>query len=162
MSEWEVDKPLGQCYGTGRKIEYGEEYFGALVEIDEGLQRRDFCADYWESEKPNVFCYWRSRLPQPDQKKQIFVDDEMLMAFFERLENETEQEKVNFRFVLALILMRKRRLKYDATRVENGKEIWRLRIVGEKEIVEVINPHLDEEQVEQLSSQIGQILQTDL
>ncbi len=162
MSEWEVDKPLGQCCGTGRKIEYGEEYFGALVEIDEGLQRRDFCADYWESEKPNVFCYWRSKLPHPDQKKQIFVDDEMLMAFFERLENEAEQEKVNFRFVLALILMRKRRLKYDATRVENGKEIWRLRTVGEKEIVEVINPHLDEEQVEQLSSQIGQILQTDL
>jgi len=162
MSEWEVDKPLGQCCGTGRKIEYGEEYFGALVEIDEGLQRRDFCADYWESEKPNVFCYWRSRLPHPDQKKQIFVDDEMLMAFFERLENETGQEKVNFRFVLALILMRKRRLKYDATRVENGKEIWRLRIVGGKAIVEVINPHLDEEQVEQLSSQIGQILQTDL
>ncbi len=162
MGEWEVDKPLGQCCGTGRKIEYGEEYFGALVEIDEGLQRRDFCADYWEREKPNVFCYWRSKLPHPDQKKQIFVDDEMLVAFFERLENETEQEKVNFRFVLALILMRKRRLKYDATRVENGKEIWRLRIVAEKEIVEVINPHLDEEQVEQLSSQIGQILQTDL
>ncbi len=162
MGEWEVDKPLGQCYGTGRKIDYGEEYFGALVETDEGLQRRDFCADYWEGEKPNVFCYWKSRLPHPDQKKQIFVDDEMLMAFFERLENETEQEKVNFRFVLALILMRKRQLKYNATRVENGKEIWRLRIVGEKEIVEVINPHLDEEQIEQLSSQIGQILQTDL
>ncbi len=162
MGEWEVDKPLGQCYGTGRKIDYGEEYFGALVETDEGLQRRDFCADYWEGEKPNVFCYWKSKLPHPDQKKQIFVDDEMLMAFFERLENESEQEKVNFRFVLALILMRKRRLKYDATRVENAKEIWRLRIVGEKEIVEVINPHLDEKQVEQLSSQIGQILQTDL
>ena len=162
MSEWEVDKPLGQCYGTGRKIEYGEEYFGALVETGEGLQRQDFCADYWEREKPDVFCYWKTKLPHPDQKKQIFVDDEMLMAFFERLENETGQEKVNFRFVLALILMRKRRLKYDATRVENGKEIWRLRIVGEKEIVEVTNPHLDEEQVEQLSSQIGQILQTDL
>ena len=162
MSEWEVDKPLGQCYGTGRKIEYGEEYFGALVETDEGLQRRDFCADYWEEEKPDVFCYWKTRLPQPNQKKQIFVDDEMLLAFFERLGKETEQEKVNFRFVLALILMRKRRLKYDATRVEDAKEIWRLRITGEKQSIEVINPHLDEEQIEQLSSQIGQILQADL
>jgi len=132
MDEWEINKPLGQCYGTGRKIEYGEEYFGALVETDEGLQRRDFSADYWEEEKPNVFCYWKTRLP------------------------------VNFRFVLALILMRKRRLKYDATRVEDANEIWRLRIVGEKQIVEVINPHLDEEQIEQLSSQIGQILQADL
>ncbi len=162
MNEWEINKPLGQCYGTGRKIEYGEEYFGALVETGEGLQRRDFCADYWEKEKPNVFCYWKTRLPHPNQKKQIFVDDEMLLAFFERLGKETEQEKVNFRFVLALILMRKRRLKYDATRVEDAKEIWRLRIVAEKQIVEVINPHLDEEQIEQLSSQIGQILQADL
>jgi hypothetical protein len=165
MNEWEVDKPLGQCYGTGRKIEHGEEYFGALLEIDKELQRRDFCADYWESKKPNVFCYWKSKLPDPDQKKQIFVDDQMLMAFFERLESETEQEKVNFRFVLALILMRKRRLKYDATREEDGKEIWRLRIVGDKSSdnrVEVINPHLDEEQVEKLSSQIGQILHTDI
>ncbi len=162
MDEWEINKPLGQCYGTGRKIEYGEEYFGALVETGEGLQRRDFCADYWEEEKPNVFCYWKTRLPHSSQKKQIFVDDEMLLAFFERLGKETEQEKVNFRFVLALILMRKRRLKYDATRVEDAKEIWRLRIVGEKQIIEVINPHLDEEQIEQLSSQIGQILQADL
>jgi len=53
-------------------------------------------------------------------------------------------------------------MKYDATRTEDGNEIWRLRIVGDKEIVEVINPHLDDEQIEQLSSQIGEILQTDL
>ncbi|MHC4748798.1 MAG: hypothetical protein ACYTFW_02890 [Planctomycetota bacterium] len=162
MDEWEINKPLGQCYGTGKKIEHGEEYFAALVEAEEGLQRRDFCADYWESQKPDVFCYWKSRLPQPGQKKQLFVDDQMLMAFFERLERETEQEKVNFRFVLALILMRKRLLKYDETTIENDKEIWRLRVVGDKNIVEVINPHLDEEQIEQLSSQIGEILQTDL
>ncbi|MHC4555859.1 MAG: hypothetical protein ACYS80_00995 [Planctomycetota bacterium] len=162
MDEWEINKPLGQCYGTGKKIEHGEEYFAALVEAEEGLQRRDFCADYWESQKPDVFCYWKSRLPQPGQKKQLFVDDQMLMAFFERLERETEQEKVNFRFVLTLILMRKRLLKYDETTIENDKEIWRLRVVGDKNIVEVINPHLDEEQIEQLSSQIGEILQTDL
>jgi hypothetical protein len=162
MSDWEINKPLGQCYGTERKIESGEEYFAALVDTDEGLQRRDFCADYWESQKPDVFCYWRTKLPEPGQKKQLFVDDQMLMAFFERLEKEKEQEKINFRFVLALILMRKRILKYDDTRTEDDREIWRLRIVGEKHIVEVINPHLDEEQIEQLSSQIGEILQTDL
>ena len=162
MDEWEINKPLGQCCGSGRKIKYGEEYFGALVETEQGLQRRDFCVDYWKREKPNVFCYWKTKLPHPDQKKQIFVDDQMLMAFFERLAEETEQEKINFRFVLALILMRKRRLKYDSTRTQDGKEIWCLRIVGDKQTVEVINPHLDQEQIKQLSSQIGQILQTDL
>jgi hypothetical protein len=162
MSEWEIDKPLGQCCGSGKKIEYGEEYFAALVEAGEGLVRRDFCADYWLAGKPNVYCYWKTRLPRPDEKKHKFVDDEMLMAFFERLGKEAEQEKINFRFVLALVLMRKRRLKYDSSETRDGKEIWRLRITGEKEFVEVTNPKLDEEQIKQLTSQVGEILQTDL
>jgi hypothetical protein len=165
MGDWEINKPLGQCYGNGRKIEYGEEYFGALVETEEGLQRRDFCAEFWESENPQVFCYWKTKLPEPGQKKQLFVDDQMLMTFFERLANETDPEKINFRFVLTLILMRKRLLKYDESKIEDGKEIWRLRVPGDKSAgntVEVVNPHLDEEQIEQLSSQIGEILHTDL
>jgi hypothetical protein len=162
MDEWEVSKPLGFCSGTDRKIEYGEEYFAALVQTDEGLARRDFCSEYWQEKQPDVFCYWKTKLPQPDQKKHIFVDDEMLMAFFERLARETEQEKINFRFVLALILMRKRRLKYESSKKQVDVETWRLRIAGGKQIVEVINPHLTEEQIEQLSSQLGQILQTDL
>jgi hypothetical protein len=162
VDEWEIEKPVGNCSGTGRKIEYGEEYFGALVETGQGLVRRDFCADYWQSQKPEVFCYWKTKLPQPGQKKAQFIDDDMLMAFFNRLAEETEQEKINFRFVLALILMRKRRLKYDSSEIQNDKETWRLRITGDKEIVTVLNPHLDEEQIEQLSSQISEILQTDL
>lgn len=164
MAEWEINKPLGQCSGTGRTIEYGEEYYGALVQTEEGLKRCDFCQEYWQSAKPQVFCFWKTKLPNPSQKKRIFVDDNMLLAFFDRLANETEQEKLNFRFVLALILMRKRLFKYDETKNENGNEIWRLRIVGDSadKRVEVVNPHLNEEQIGQLSSQLGEILQADL
>jgi hypothetical protein len=162
MADWEINKPLGQCCGSGRKIESGEEYYGALVETEQGLQRRDFSNEYWEREKPPVYCFWKTKLAAPNEKKQLFVSDDMLMAFFERLAPETDPEKVSFRFVLALVLMRKRRLKYDATKMDAGREIWRLRIPGDKDLVEVVNPHLAEEQVETLTSQIGQILQADL
>lgn len=162
MADWTINKPLGECCGTGRAIEPGEEYFGALVEAEDGLERRDYSVEYWENEKPAVFCFWKSRLANPDEKKELFVSDEMLMAFFERLANETDLEKLNFRFVLALVLMRKRKLKYDATRMDGAREIWSLRVVGEKDPVEVVNPHLDDEQIELLTSQIGQILQADL
>lgn len=162
MADWEITKPLGVCSGSGREIQEGQEYFGALVETEQGLERRDFSREYWEHDKPEVFCFWKTRLAAGDEKKQLFVDDEMLMAFFERLAGETDPEKVNFRFVLALVLMRKRRLKYDSTKMAGGTEIWCLRIAGTKDIVEVVNPHLADEQIEQLSSQMGQILQTDL
>jgi hypothetical protein len=162
MADWEINRPLGQCCGSGKTIEPGEDYYGALVETEQGLQRRDFSGEYWEQEKPPVFCFWRTKLAAPNEKKQLFVSDEMLMAFFERLAPETDAEKVSFRFVLALVLMRKRRLKYDGTRMDGAREIWRLRVAGEKEPAEVVNPHLDESQIEALTSQIGQILQADL
>jgi hypothetical protein len=162
MAEWEINRPLGQCSGSGEDIETGQDYFATLVQTDEGLKRRDFSVAYWNENKPEVFCYWKTKLASPDEKKQIFIDDEMLMAFFERLAEETDEEKIKFRFVLTLILMRKRRLKYESSRLEDDKEIWSLRIAGTKDNAEVINPHLEEQQIEQLSSQLGQILQVDL
>ena len=162
MTDWEISKTLGRCWGTGEKFEVGAEYYAALVETADGFERRDFSVEYWQEEKPEVYCYWKTKMTHPDQKKRLFVDDEMLMSFFERLAGETEPEKVNFRFVLTLVLMRKRILKYDSSTFENGREIWTLRVTGEKRIIAVVNPHLTEDQVAELSSQIGQILQIEM
>ncbi|MFH1370950.1 MAG: hypothetical protein ABII09_06655 [Planctomycetota bacterium] len=162
MDEWVIDKPLGQCCATGKVIAPGEEYYATLVQTEQGFARRDICTEYWNEHKPEVFCYWKTKLPRPDQKKNLLVDDDMLMAFFDRLGAETEQEKINFRFVLTLVLMRRRRLKYDSSRTDDGKDIWRLRLTGTQTFVEVVNPNLDESQVAQLTTQIGQILQAEL
>ncbi|MFH1615432.1 MAG: hypothetical protein ABIG61_10180 [Planctomycetota bacterium] len=163
MSDWQINKPLGRCFGTGRDIGPDEEYYAALVETAEGFERRDFSPEYWQQAEPQVYCFWKSRLPHPGKKrKQMFIDDEMLVTFFERLAKETDDEKIKFRFVLALVLMRKRIIKYDSSRLENGREIWHVRFVREKELIDVVNPNLNEEQIEQLSSQIGEILQVDL
>ena len=162
MGDWEIKKPLGECCGSGRKIENGQEYYGALVETEQGFERRDFSVEFWEQAKPSVFCFWKTKFTAGEPKKSMFVDDAMLMAFFERLAAETDPDKLNFRFVLAMILMRKRRLKYEGTKTEADREIWRLRVTGDTQIAEVVNPHLSEEQIEQLSSQVGQIMQMDL
>jgi len=162
MNEWDIKRPLGQCCGTGKKIQEHSEYYAALVETPEGFERRDFCEEFWLEHKPQVYCYWKTKLAPANQRRRVFIDNDMLMAFFERLADETEPERINFRFVLALVLMRKKRLKYDSTRTDKGKEIWRLRVTGEKRLVEALNPRLTEEQIEQLSSQISEILQVEM
>ena len=161
MADWEIKKTLGQCAGTGRDLGIEEEYFAALVEGEEGLERRDFSIEYWNEAKPPVYCFWKTKMPNPEVKKKLLVDDEMLMTFFDRLADETDPEKLNFRFVLTLILMRKRKLKYDACENVEGAEVWTLKVTGQDRTAEVVNPHLNEDQIESLSSQMGQILQTD-
>lgn len=162
MAEWEIKKPLGQCSETGREFAVDEEYYAALVETPEGLERRDYCLEYWQAGPPEVYCFWKTRMPNPEKKKQLFIDDTMLLAFFDRLGSETEAEKLNFRFVLMLILMRKKKLKYEASRVEDGAEIWTVKVTGQDRREDVVNPHLTEDQIEQLSAQMSQILQSDL
>jgi hypothetical protein len=161
MADWEIKKTLGQCTGTGREFEIGEEYFASLVEGEEGLERVDFSAEYWNEHQPSVYCFWKTKLPGPEEKKKIFVSDEMLMVFFDRLADETDPEKINFRFVLTLILMRKRKLKYDSCTIDDGKEVWTLKVTGQDRYEKVVNPHLTEDQIEGLTGQMGQILQMD-
>jgi len=161
MAEWEIHRPLGVCAGSGRAIVPDEEFISALVEIAGGFERKDYSTEYWTANKPAVYCYWKSIMPKDDKKKKIFVDDDMLLSFFERLAAETDEEKINFRFVLTLVLMRKRLVKYDSSEKIDGKEIWTVKITGRDEKAQVVNPNLTEDKIEQLSEQLGQILQVE-
>ena len=162
MADWEIRKTLGQCAGTGEEFGVGQEYFASLVETGEGFERRDFSVEYWQENKPAVYCFWKTRMEDPEHRKKLFIDDEMLMSFFERLGEETDKEKINFRFVLTLVLMRKRKLKYLSDAIRDGQEIWHMRVAGEGREVTVVNPHLTEDQIENLSEHMGQIMQVDI
>ena len=162
MDQWEVQRSSGICAGTERPLDVGEDYYAALVETEQGFERRDYSCAYWDEHHPVVFSYWKTRVPEPNQTKKLFVDDNVLVNFFERLEGETEPLRINFRFVLTLILMRKRLLKYNDSKQEDGQEVWSLRRVGTQEIHKVVNPQLTEEQIQEVSQELGAILRGDL
>ena len=65
-------------------------------------------------DKSNLLAFWQTVMPASEEKKKVFVDDEVLCTLFERLAETTEPSKVNFRFVLGLILMRKRLVIYES------------------------------------------------
>ena len=181
MADWEIRKTLGQCCGTEEEFAIGQEYFAALVEESEqtaqvaegqgqkekseagaGFQRRDYCEECWQRESPQTFCFWKTSVPEPMEKKKLLVEDEVLLDFFERLERAGERAKINFRFVLALILMRKRILKYEQTQLRDGQEIWIMGQVREQTKHEVVNPRLDDAQIEEVSEQLTAILRSEL
>jgi len=162
MEQWEIQRGAGVCAGNNRQLEPGEEYFAALIDHKDSFERVDYCCEYWDEHQPEVFSFWKTQVPLPSQKKKLFVDDSVLINLFERLAQEKDQLKINFRFVLALILMRKRLLKYEDTDRRDSIEIWQMRFVREKDIHQVINPHLDDEQIQQVSQELSAILHAEL
>jgi len=159
-----VARPQGRCVVTGRQIEPDEKFMAALRETPEGFERLDVSMEAWQDfDKTDLIGYWQTTMPHPEQpKKKLFVDDEILRNLFERLQDTTEPAKLNFRFVLGLILMRKRMLIYESTRMEGDNEIWIVRLRGQEQTMDLLNPRLTEEQVGEVSQQLSEILNEEL
>ena len=160
---YEVAKPLGRCSVTEKPIAVGEKFMATLRETLTGFERVDVSLEAWQGfDRKDVVGFWQATMPALEQKKKLFVDDEVLCDLFERLKETTEPSKLNFRFVLGLILMRKKMLVYDESRVEDGKDIWVLHFKSREEKLDLLNPKLDEAQVAEVSQQLGQILNEEL
>ena len=160
---YDVPRPAGHCAVTGRKIEAGEKFFAAIRDTPEGIGRVDVAPEAWEGfDHAGVLAFWQTVMPAHEEKKKVFVDDEVLCTLFERLADATEPAKVNFRFVLGLILMRKRLVVYEDGRHESGRDVWVVRMKGKDERLTLVDPKLDEQQVTEVSQQLGEILNQEM
>lgn len=160
--QWDVEPAAGRCAVTGRRLDEGEEFHTVLFEDGEGFRRRDYSLDSWNGPPEGSYCHFKSRIPIKRKRKKLLVDNEILVSFFLRLGDETEPARVQFRFVLALILMRKRLLRYEGSRVEGGVEVWRMILTADRSEQRVANPRLTDEQIEGVSSQLSAILHGDM
>jgi hypothetical protein len=160
---YEVARPLGKCAVSGQEILPGQKYMAALRETPAGFERLDVSMEHWgEVDRQDLLGFWQTLMPHPEQKKQLFVDDEVLAGLFERLADTTEPAKLNFRFVLGLILIRKRKLVYESSRSEGGKDLWQVRLRGSEQSLELVDPKLSEPQMLEVSQQMSQILNEEL
>lgn len=160
---YQVAKPLGVCHIRNQPIEPGQKFMAALRETPAGFERLDISLDAWpEFDRKDVIGFWQTVMPKSEQKKKVFVDDQVLCEIFERLADTTEPPKLNFRFVLGLILMRKRMIVYEDTRVDAGREIWQVRFKGRDDKLNLVNPKLDEQQVMEVSQQLSEILNEEI
>jgi hypothetical protein len=162
--EWDnLVKRTGSCTKCQKAFHEQELYNATLFEAPEGFARRDFCQACWtEDFRKEAFSFWQARVPKKEEKKKLFVDDTVLLDFFRRLTENPDETKSGFCFVLALILMRKRILKYVSTLPRSdGREIWMMKLSGEDKEFKVPNPHLDDQQIEQIRSELTNVLTGD-
>ena len=158
-----VSRAQNKCHDCGKEIAPGEKLMAGLRETPAALERLDLCNECWAKfDRAGLLGFWQATMPQPSAKKPMFVDDQVLCELFERLGDATEPAKVNFRFVLGLILMRKRYIVYESTRHEEGRDIWSVRFKGCEDKLDLIDPRLSEQQVGEVSTQLGEILNGDL
>lgn len=162
MAQYEIAPLTGTCCSSGQQLQPGEAFYAVLLETPEGFERRDYSLAAWQGPPEGHFCFWKSRIPEKKEKKRLLVDNDVIVNLFIRLASAEQPIKLHFRFVLGLILMRKRLLKYDRTTTHSdGRECWWLRLVADGSMHEVLNPRLTDDQIHDVSRELGAILHGD-
>jgi hypothetical protein len=157
MTEYQIQANTRRCAATGRELRPGEKVYTVLLDQGGQFVRQDFGSDAWTGPPPNAFSFWAGKVPAADERKPR-IDDELLMDCFRRLEGQLEPDRVNFRYVVALLLMRRKRLKFEEARVEVGQEYLVLRCPRSKERHEVVHPPLSDAEMTTVQDEVFKVL----
>ena len=154
MTDYNV-KPIGRtCAATGRELVPGSLCHSVLVEKQGQLLRFDFAEDGWQQPPEGMVAHWRCVVPEPVVTKNQPLNPDELMQQFEQLCEEASPAQDKFRYVLALLLLQRRRLKLDGTRTIDGQDFLELTSARGEGTFLVPDQQLDDEQVQRLQESL--------
>ncbi|MDP7070239.1 MAG: hypothetical protein QF561_02710 [Phycisphaerales bacterium] len=164
---YQVARSTGRCEATGEVLEAGSACVAALCDgpAEEGFRRLDYSVEAWDrgARPEGLFSFWRTTVPEPKAAKRLFVDDEVLLDLLDRLADAEDPKKVAFRFVITLVLLRKRLVKFERREASPDGVRWHLSRRGDSGQTWVVcDPELGDEDIVDLHEQLGEVLQGEL
>ena len=158
MTDYQIQPHTRRCSATGRELLPGERYYTALLEEGDQFVRQDFASDAWQGPPPGAFSFWTGRVPEPDESAKPSFDDEALEECFQRLTGQTEPSRVNFRYVVALLLIRRKRFRFEQTVEEEGVEKLEISNGRTGDRYWVANPQLTGAQMAEVQNEVFRVL----
>ncbi len=157
QADWEIKSRAHACARTGREFQPGEIFYTLLIREGEGFRREDLSEEAWESRNDNMqpFSFWRSKYepPAPPPPEPLPKDD--AEGLLRRLVAENDPAYANVRYILALMLERKRLLRPMESQDD---DMLVYEHVATGEIIVLANPRLSLEQIPAVQREVSALL----
>ena len=165
-------KPVGKtCAHGGERLEPNTVCVSVLVEREGELVRLDYCEADWPGAPEGTIGLWRCTVPEPEILANRPLDPDGLMRYFEQLSEglgtlqggqlaeDADPLQQKLRYVIALLLLQKRRLKLDGSRLEGAREVLEFTGARGAGRFEVPDCKLADEEIEGLQDQLNEQMQ---
>jgi hypothetical protein len=113
MSDWKIARRGGACSSCERVFDEDEPHVSKLFLREGEPLREDQCQECFAKDTEGEEIWWWRTRHRSGKKRGLQLDLEAIEALFLSLEGKTDPKVGELRYVLCLILMRKRRLKID-------------------------------------------------
>lgn len=111
--DYDIHKSTRTCATSGREIAAGETFYSVLVRAGAEVQRLDYSTEAWSGPPAEAIGWWKSVMDDREAKKPKLAPSEVLLELFRELEGSPE--RADLRYVLSLLLVRRRLLRLEDT-----------------------------------------------
>jgi hypothetical protein len=158
--QWRIASRKHACSHTEEAFVEGQPFHTALFWDDEEgeFRREDYCEEAWETLKDSFapFSHWRSEYepPSQDQKRQDAVDKEDAEAALKRMITENDPATEKTRYLLALMLERKKILIPIDSQEKEGRRLVVYKRRKTEEIFVVSDPGLELDEIPRIQAEV--------
>jgi hypothetical protein len=155
MVDWKFARRRDRCTACDAPFQDGARHVSALSVSAEELTREDVCLPCWERRAAGTeLFFWYTR--RTSDRGGLRLDLATLEQIFLRLEGRDETKMIELRYVLCLLLMRKKRLKLVKL-IREPREVLVLRRPRREESLPVVVCDFGPERVEELRCELSAI-----
>jgi len=160
MLDFEVQRFSRRCHATDEPIEAGQVYYSVLIAEGGDVVRRDFSLSAWKGPPDTALGWWKAQVPDAQAGRVHWAPNDVMLHYFEQL--EPVAEKADTRYVLALLMIRRRIIRLEETEVDSdGQECFLVHCPrNEREYrVRVVTP--SRQRVEAIQQELAELLFAD-
>lgn len=160
--DYHFKPPSKTCATTGRPLVAGTVCHSVLVEKNGILTRLDYSDEGWQGAPAGHIGYWKTVIPASHDPREQQLDPDTAFRYFEELCETCSPETERQRYVLALFLLQRRKVRLDGTRSDDdGDDILELTGQHGEGTYEVRNLKLPEDETQLIQAELKVHLATE-
>ncbi len=179
-----VNRCTRRCFAEDRPLREGESYFSVVIEQGDDLIRRDYSASAWTSPPEGTLGWWKGQMPSASAVQWVLAPDSVLVDLLRQLggpqgviaadksesgerrtEGDNRRDRVALRYLLAILLLRRRvvrmadtRMHEDAEPGDSHSESMRLEVVTDGSEIDVETCPIARSDLDRLQAAMHELL----
>jgi hypothetical protein len=161
-NDWSIQSRNDRCASTGQQFVDGDHFYTLLYEENEGYRREDLSEEAFKqrpADAPVPYSLWRSKFEAPPPAAPETLAKQTAEELLRRYMEEQSPQYANARYILALMLERKRILKeMEVKKGEDGRitRIYERAKTGE--VFVIPDPGLRLDQLGEVQAEVAAML----
>jgi hypothetical protein len=166
MVDWNIQSRAHTCQACQKAFVDKEAFWTLLFDQKQAYERLDVCGGCWSTQfsqgatdRKGFISFWQSVYAVPPSAPPDPIKKETAESLLRKLIEQNDPSHAAARFILAVMLERKRLLKIKAQLTEDQQRIFIYEHVKSGDLFNILDPNLQLDQLEEVQRDVAQLLE---